>query len=44
MYAYSLEDTYDKLDLLLSNIPDPWDTIGALIGEIHQGLPDPQTG
>lgn len=44
MYAYSLEDTYDKLDLLLSNIPDPWDTVGSLIGEIHQGLSDPRTG
>jgi len=44
IYAYSLQDAYDKLDLLLSNIPDPWDTIGALIGEIHQGLSDPRTG
>ncbi len=44
IYAYSLPDTYDKLDLLLSNIPDPWDTVGALIGEIHQGLSDPKTG
>jgi len=44
LYAYSLEDTYNKLDLLLSNIPDPWDTVGALIGEITQGLSDPQTG
>jgi len=44
LYAYSLQDTYDKLDLLLSNIPDPWDTVGALIGEIHQGLSDPKTG
>ncbi len=44
IYAYSLADTYDKLDLLLSNIPDPWDTVGALIGEIHQGLSDPSTG
>ncbi|MEM2592057.1 MAG: ATP-binding protein [Thermofilaceae archaeon] len=43
-YAYSLEDTYNKLDLLLSNIPDPWDTVGALIGEITQGLSDPKTG
>jgi len=43
-YAYSLQDTYDKLDLLLSNIPDPWDTVGALIGEITQGLSDPGTG
>ncbi len=44
LYAYSLQDTYDKLDLLLSNIPDPWDTVGALIGEIQQGLSDPKTG
>lgn len=44
LYAYSLADTYNKLDLLLSNIPDPWDTIGALIGEINQGLSDPRTG
>ncbi len=44
LYAYSLGDTYSKLDLLLSNIPDPWDTVGALIGEIQQGLSDPRTG
>lgn len=44
LYAYSLADTYSKLDLLLSNIPDPWDTVGALIGEITQGLSDPRTG
>ncbi len=44
LYAYSLQDTYDKLDLLLSNVPDPWDTVGALIGEIQQGLSDPKTG
>jgi len=44
LYAYSLEDTYNKLDLLLSNIPDPSDTVGALIGEIMQGLSDPRTG
>jgi hypothetical protein len=43
-YAYALADTYNKLDLLLSNIPDPWDTVGALIGEINQGLSDPKTG
>ena len=44
LYAYSLADTYNKLDLLLSNIPDPWDTVGALIGEINQRLSDPKTG
>jgi hypothetical protein len=43
-YAYSLADTYDKLDLLLGNIPDPWDTVGALLGEINQGLSDPRSG
>lgn len=44
LYAYSLQDTYNKLDLLLSNIPDPWDTVSALVGEITQGLSDPKTG
>jgi hypothetical protein len=44
IYAYSLQDTYTKLDLLLSQIPDPWDTLGALIGEISAGLSDPRTG
>jgi len=43
-YAYSLQDTYDKLDLLMSQIPDPWDTLGALIGEISNGLSDRNTG
>jgi hypothetical protein len=44
LYAYSLRDTFDKLDLLLSQVPDPWDTLGALIGEIRDGLSDPSTG
>lgn len=44
LYAYALEDTFDKLDLLLSQVPDPWDTLGALIGEIQQGLSDPRKG
>jgi len=44
IYAYSLQDTYNKIDLLLSQIPDPWDTLGALIGEINAGLSDPKTG
>jgi hypothetical protein len=44
IYAYSLRDTYDKLDLLLSQTPDPWDTIGALLGEITNGLSDKATG
>jgi len=44
IYAYSLQDTYSKLDLLLSQIPDPWDTLAALVGEISAGLSDPRTG
>ena len=28
----------DKLDLLFSQIPDPWDTIGALLGEVMLGI------
>lgn len=44
VYAYSLQDTYDKLDLLFSQIPDPWDTLGALLGEIREGLSDKATG
>ncbi len=38
VYGYALENTVDKLDLLFSHVPDQWDTIGALIGEITQGL------
>ena len=38
MYAYSLRDTADKLDLLFSQVPDPWDTIGALLGEVMNGI------
>lgn len=38
MYAYALRDSIDKLDLLFSHVPDPWDTLGALIGEIINGI------
>jgi hypothetical protein len=44
IYAYALSDAYQKLDLLLSQIPDPYDTLGAMIGEISAGLSDPRTG
>jgi hypothetical protein len=43
-YAYSLEDVVGNrvnsgpgLGLLI-RVPDPWDTLGALIGEIQQGV------
>ena len=38
LYAYALEDTADKLDLLFSQVPDPADTLGSLIGEVMQGI------
>ncbi|MBI4567103.1 MAG: ATP-binding protein [Planctomycetes bacterium] len=43
-YAYALEDVVGNrvtpgpgLGLLI-RVPDPWDTLGALIGEIHHGV------
>lgn len=43
-YAYSIEDVVGNraspgpgLDLLI-RVPDPWDTLGALIGELQQGI------
>ncbi len=38
VYAYELNDSADKLDLLFSSIPDPTETIDSLIGEISSGL------
>lgn len=43
-YAYSLEDVIGNRTApgpglgLLIRVPDPWDTLGALIGEIQQGI------
>jgi DNA helicase HerA-like ATPase len=44
MYSYSLEDVVGSqlrpgpgLGLLI-RVPDPWDTLGALIGEVQQGI------
>ena len=43
-YAYSLEDVLgDRVNPgpglgLLIRVPDPWDTLGALIGEIQHGI------
>jgi DNA helicase HerA-like ATPase len=41
LYAYSLRETAGKLDLLLSQVPDPWDTVGALVGDVMQGIQNP---
>jgi hypothetical protein len=38
LYAYALDSTADRLDLLFSQVPDPWDTVGALLGEVMQGV------
>lgn len=44
IYTYSLEDVIGKRDApgpglsLLIRVPDPWDTLGALIGEVQQGI------
>lgn len=37
IYAFSLEDSVRKLDLLFSGIPDPTETIDSLVGEIING-------
>jgi hypothetical protein len=37
-YAYALRPSADKLDLLFAHVPDPWDTLGALLGEIMIGV------
>jgi len=37
LYAYSLDDSVNKLELLFSGIPDPTDTIDSLVGEIANG-------
>ncbi|WP_258358480.1 ATP-binding protein [Moorella sulfitireducens] len=44
IYAYSLEDVVGNRSHpgpglgLLIRVPDPWDTLGALVGEIQQGI------
>jgi len=37
-YAYALDNTYDKLDLLFSQVADPASTIESMVGEITVGL------
>jgi hypothetical protein len=38
MYAYALRESADKFDLLFSHVPDQWDTISAIVGEISNGI------
>ncbi|HBY98371.1 MAG TPA: ATP-binding protein [Chloroflexi bacterium] len=38
LYAYDLDCTKDKLDLLFTNISDPTSTMESIIGDIMQGL------
>lgn len=38
LYAYDLEGTADKLDLLFSNVPDTSGTIEGIYGEIMTGI------
>jgi len=38
IYAYDLESSYDKLDLLFAQIPDPYSTLESIISEIIQGI------
>lgn len=38
IYAYDLDYTADKLDLLFTNVSDPTNTMESIIGDIMQGL------
>lgn len=38
IYAYSLETSVNKLDLLFSNVPDTTETIDSIVGEIMNGF------
>lgn len=38
LYAYDLEATADKLDLLFAQIPDAYFTLESIIGEIREGI------
>ncbi len=37
-YAYDLEYTATRLDLLLSRVPDPADTLGSMVGEVMEAF------
>ncbi len=38
LYAYDLDSTADKLDLLFANVSDPTNTMESIIGDMMQGL------
>jgi DNA helicase HerA-like ATPase len=38
VYAYDLENTADKLDLLFAQVPDTYFTLESIIGEIREGI------
>jgi len=38
IYAYDLENTYDKLDLLFAQIPDTFQTLESIISETKEGI------
>lgn len=44
LYAYDLEATNDKLDLLLTDVSDPSGTMESIIGDIMTGLQDGSGG
>jgi len=38
VYAYDLENTADKLDLLFAQVPDTYFTLESIVGEIREGI------
>lgn len=38
VYAYDLENTADKLDLLFAQVPDTYFTLESIIGELREGI------
>lgn len=38
IFAFALSNAKDKIDLMMGHVPDQWDTLRGLIGEIQQGL------
>ncbi len=42
-YAYDLDATADKLDLLFAQIPDAYFTLESIIGEIREGIKSRET-